>query len=53
MSLVPAATSWQARRNAVEPEAEAFSTCSMGMPVTPRCLYSGRPGAMPSIAVPV
>ena len=46
----PLATSMQALRKAVEPEAEAFSTCVIGKPVAPRWRKMGRPHAMPSKA---
>ena len=50
-SAMPLATSMQAWRNAVEPEADAFSTCISGRPVAPRWRSIGRPDAMPSSAV--
>jgi hypothetical protein len=40
-------------RNAVEPEAEAFSTWAIGIPVAPRCRYIRRDIPMAVVAVPV
>jgi hypothetical protein len=52
-SARPAATSMHAWRNAVEPEAEAFSTWAIGIPVAPRCRYIRRDIPMAVVAVPV
>ena len=40
-------------RKAVDPDADAFSTCAMGMPVEPRWRYMRRDMPMAVVAVPV
>ncbi len=52
-SETPLATSRHAWANAVDPEADAFSTCAIGIPVAPRWRSMARVGATPSSAVPL
>jgi hypothetical protein len=43
----------EAWRKALDPEADAFSTWAVGMPVAPRCRYIRRDSPMAVVAVPV
>jgi hypothetical protein len=52
-SWTPAATSMQACRKALDPEADAFSTWTIGMPVAPRWRYINRDNAIDVVAVQV
>ena len=43
----------QAWRNALDPEADAFSICAIGMPEAPRWRYMSRDMPIAVVAVPV